>query len=91
MNYLTHEDLIADGWQPKECKVGTLYFKGDFFGGFRGEVFELRSMMDDMTPIGNAITFNDIRQVQQHYYRSYIEVCEQRLKDAKEKLAALNV
>lgn len=87
---MTHDELIKNGWIPRNCRVGTLYFKGDFFGSFRGEVFELRSVTDDMTPIGNAMTFDDIRHIQQYYYRAYIEVCKQRLKDAKEKLAALN-
>lgn len=87
---MTHDELIKNGWIPRDCRVGTLYFKGDFFGSLKDGVFELRSVTDDMTPIGNAMTFDDIRHIQQRYYRSYIDACEQRLKNAKEKLAALS-
>ena len=83
---MTQDELINDGWVPKNCKIGTLYFKGEFFGRIRGEVFELRCIDNDMVPIGNALTLKDIRDVQKYHYKWKVRECERMLEQAKEKL-----
>lgn len=85
---MTQDELINDGWIPRNCKIGTLYFKGNFFGKLTESTgtFELRSMTDDMNPLGTAKTFDDIKAIQKKYYLQEVRYCEYRLERAKECL-----
>jgi hypothetical protein len=83
---MTSQELIDNGWVQRECKIGTLYFKGDFFGKLQGDVFEMRSMRDDMSSIGTAKTFEDIREIQKKYYQKEVKDYEILLGMAKFKL-----
>ena len=84
---MTHDELINDGWVSKECTIGTLYFNGDFYGRLSDDTFDIRSLRDNMTSIGEAKTFEDIRTIQKKYYEQEVKDYEILLGVAKLKLA----
>lgn len=87
---MTHDELINNGWVSKECTIGTLYFNGDFYGKLHDDTFDIRSMRDkwdNMTSIGEAKTFEDIRTIQKKYYEQEVKDYEILLGVAKLKLA----
>lgn len=84
---MTHDELINNGWVSKECTIGTLYFNGDFYGRLNDDIFDMRSLRDNMTSIGEAKTFEDIRTIQKKYYEQEVKDYEILLGVAKLKLA----
>ena len=84
---MTHDELINNGWVSKECTIGTLYFNGDFYGRLSDDTFDMRSLRDNMTSIGEAKTFEDIRTIQKKYYQQEVKDYEILLGVAKLKLA----
>lgn len=84
---MTHDELINNGWVSKECTIGTLYFNGDFYGRLSDDTFDIRSLRDNMTSIGEAKTFEDIRIIQKKYYEQEVKDYEILLGVAKLKLA----
>lgn len=84
---MTHDELINNGWVSKECTIGTLYFNGDFYGRLNDDVFDMRSLRDNMTSIGEAKTFEDIQAIQKKYYQQEVKDYEILLGVAKLKLA----
>lgn len=84
---MTHDELINNGWVSKECTIGTLYFNGDFYGRLSDDTFDMRSLRDNMTSIGEAKTFEDIRTIQKKYYEQEVKDYEILLGVAKLKLA----
>lgn len=84
---MTHDELINNGWVSKECTIGTLYFNGDFYGRLSDDTFDIRSLRDNMTSIGEAKTFEDIRTIQKKYYEQEVKDYEILLGVAKLKLA----
>ena len=84
---MTHDELINNGWVSKECTIGTLYFNGDFYGRLNDDIFDMRSLRDNMTSIGEAKTFEDIRTIQKKYYQQEVKDYEILLGVAKLKLA----
>lgn len=84
---MTHDELINNGWVSKECTIGTLYFNGDFYGKLSDDTFDMRSLRDNMTSIGEAKTFEDIRTIQKKYYEQEVKDYEILLGVAKLKLA----
>ena len=84
---MTHDELINDGWVSKECTIGTLYFNGDFYGRLSDDTFDIRSLRDNMTSIGEAKTFEDIQAIQKKYYEQEVKDYEILLGVAKLKLA----
>ena len=84
---MTHDELINNGWVSKECTIGTLYFNGDFYGRLSDDTFDMRSLRDNMTSIGEAKTFEDIQAIQKKYYQQEVKDYEILLGVAKLKLA----
>lgn len=84
---MTHDELINNGWVSKECIIGTLYFNGDFYGKLNDDTFDIRSLRDNMTSIGEAKTFEDIQAIQKKYYQQEVKDYEILLGVAKLKLA----
>lgn len=84
---MTHDELINNGWVSKEYTIGTLYFNGDFYGKLSDDTFDIRSLRDNMTSIGEAKTFEDIRTIQKKYYEQEVKDYEILLGVAKLKLA----
>lgn len=84
---MTHDELINNGWVSKECTIGTLYFNGDFYGKLNDDTFDIRSLREGMTSIGEAKTFEDIQAIQKKYYQQEVKDYEILLGVAKLKLA----
>ena len=89
---MTSQELIDAGWLPKQCMVGMLYFKGDFFAKFVNNtdgVIDLRSVRDDMNSLGHAETFDEIKAIQKKFYEKEIKDYELLLNMVKFKLKQL--
>lgn len=66
---MTKEDLINYGYTPRECKVGTLYFKDHFFGKLdKDGVLDFRKTSDDMHTIGKVSTIKELKELEKQYY-----------------------
>ena len=61
---MTHDELTDNGWVPKQCKVGTLYFKDNYFCKLKDDVAVVYSINDDMNPLDEAHTLQDIFDIQ---------------------------
>lgn len=85
-NVMTHQELIDNGWVPKDCKIGILYFKDKFFGKLQEELFDLRSIENDMESLGRVSTFKGIKQLQIAYYQRKIKELELAIEIAKENI-----
>lgn len=84
---MTEQELIKHEWQPKNCKIGVLYFKDGFFCRFDRENKDdvvLFSVVDDMTPLGKAKTFEEIDELERVYYWDEIEFLQKKLRLAKQ-------
>lgn len=72
MKKMTKEELKKDGWIPQICKIGTLYFKDDWFGRLNGDAFILYSIDDDMHPIGTALVKEELIALMRQYDKDKI-------------------
>lgn len=61
---MTKEELEKEGWVPQLCRVGTLFFKGNFFCRIKDDKVIVFNVKYDMTPLGEAETFEDIKKIQ---------------------------
>lgn len=67
---MTAEELKQLGYKPKLCKIGTLYFKGNFFCSIDSDgVVDLRSSDDDMSTLAKVTTPQELKQQEAKYYR----------------------
>lgn len=68
---MNKQELVDNGWKPENCKIGTLFFKDGFFCRFRnnGNVFVF-SAKDDMNPLGEAETLDDIFELQKLSFKN---------------------
>lgn len=80
---MTGRDFENNGWVPKQCKVGTLYFKGTFFCRIEDGKAVLFDITDDMNPIGESNTIEEIRNLQMKSDLSYIRKKEKSLEAAR--------
>ena len=80
---MTKEELIKDGWEPKECKIDTLYFKGNYFIHLKDAKALVYSVSDDMNPIGETDTIDGIKTVRKLYDRAIIKAKEKHLRELK--------
>lgn len=68
---MTEKELISLGYEPKLCKIGTLYFHeiSPFFCKFKNEnTVLLFSSSDDMNPLGEFTTFEEMDELEKNYY-----------------------
>lgn len=86
---MTKDDLIKDGWKPELCKIGTLYFKGDFFGHLKDDNFVMFGIDDDMNPLGTAKTFEDIKQIKKEYDLNLIQSVKEKIQGLERYLSWL--
>jgi hypothetical protein len=71
---MTDNELKENGWNPMLCKIGTLYFKDNFFCKLRDNgIVSIYSVNDDMNPIGTVTTIDGIFGAIKHWYRLEIE------------------
>lgn len=64
---ITDEELQIDGWEPRSCLIGTLYFRGGYFLHLKDGKASVYSDNDDMNPIGTADTLDDIKSLEMKY------------------------
>ena len=83
---MTGRDFENNGWVPKQCRVGTLYFKGTFFCRIEDGKAVLFDITDDMNPIGEANTLEEIRNLQMKSDLSYIRKKKKVLKRQEKHL-----
>lgn len=60
---MTKEELIKNGWEPKDCMIGTLYFNlkdGSFCRFINETEVKVFSICDDMNPLGTADSLDGI-------------------------------
>lgn len=83
---MTKEELIEAGWEPRECLIDTLYFKGGYFCVFhrkqKDKVY-LYSVHNDTNPLGLASTLDEIRELQKTYELEIIRGLEKQLEEMK--------
>lgn len=65
---IKEEELIEIGWHKEDCKVGTLYFYGMFFGSLKNGELTLFHTSQDMTPIGHAKSIDEIIPIFKDYF-----------------------
>ena len=85
---MTKKELIDNGWEPKLCKVGELYFndKDGLFCKFINEdTVDVRSYANDMVSLGEAKTFNDIRDINKKLLKAEIEFLKIKLSNLTEE------
>ena len=85
---MTKKELIKFGFEPEECRVGTLYFKGNFFCRKRGNAFPGEYVIfhrsDDMSPLGTVRTTEEIVQIEKDYERASIKCLENAVREMKD-------
>ena len=74
---MTHEDLVNYGYKPEDCKIGTLYFKGNLFCRLDNDVATVRTIQDDMTDIGKASTIEELKKIEKRHSEEYMQNCKQ--------------
>lgn len=83
---MNKEELIQDGWSATQCKIGTLYFKDKrWFGRFKEDRFILYSIDNDMVPLGEVETMDDMKELMMKYDFKKINKAEQILESLKMK------
>ena len=65
---IKEEELLEIGWHKEDCKIGTLYFYGQFFGSLKDGELTLFHQSQDMTPIGRAKSIAEITPIIKNYF-----------------------
>ena len=75
---MTEEQVVLNGWEPKLCKIGTLYFKDAYFCKLNEDSssISLFHCHDDMNPLGEASTFEEVRELQKQCELKEIKITE---------------
>ncbi|WP_296864383.1 hypothetical protein [uncultured Methanobrevibacter sp.] len=82
---MINEDLLNEGWVPKECKVGTFWFKNNYVCGVKGDdSIVVWSRDDDMNPLGTADNIQGIKYIQRKHESDIIKFVETKLNKMKE-------
>lgn len=77
---MNKEELKKDGWTKQLCKIGNLYFKDNrWFGRFKEDKFILYSIDNDMVPLGEAETIEDMKELMMKHDFERINKAEQNL------------
>lgn len=71
---MTKTELKENGWSPQACKIGTLFFKGNFFCRFiNDDTVTVMSTSNDMLSLGKATTLDELKNIQKEYDRKQLE------------------
>ena len=73
---MTREELVKNGWCPKDCKVGVLYLKSGYFIDLRETKARVFSESDDMNPLGEVETLEEVTELQKTHEKSIIKELE---------------
>ena len=70
---MNKQELLDNGWNPEECRIGTLYFIEGFFCRFKEpDKVTVFSIADDMNPLGVAETIEELESIQKNFYKEKI-------------------
>lgn len=79
---MTDLELKTYGWTPQVCKIGTLYFKDNFFCRFiNDDTVTVMSTSNDMLPLGKATTLDELKNIQKEYDKEKIRETKRRLEE----------
>lgn len=79
---MTKTELKENGWSPQACKIGTLFFKGNFFCRFiNDDTVTVMSTSNDMLPLGKATTLDELKDIQKEYDKEKIREAKRRLEE----------
>lgn len=79
---MTRKELKENGWYPQACKIGTLFFKGNFFCRFiNDDTVTVMSTSNDMLPLGKATTLDELKKIQKEYDKEKIKEYKMRLEE----------
>lgn len=76
---MTEEELIEFGYKPKQCKIGTLYFKGSIFVRLNNSVADVREVADDTNSFGTATTLDELKCIENKIYDDLIHKVENKI------------
>ena len=66
---MTDKELKDYGYNPQICKIGTLYFKDNFFVNLKSDgSVDFRSREDDMNSRGTAKSITELKKLEKQYY-----------------------
>lgn len=66
---MTDKELKDYGYNPQICKIGTLYFKDNFFVNLKSDgSVDFRSREDDMNSRGTAKSISELKKLEKQYY-----------------------
>ena len=82
---MTDNELIDKGWKPELCKIGTLYFKENFFIRLDKDKVLVFSIKDDMNPIGKASNYDEIISLQKEKDKKDILWLEANIRSLKNR------
>lgn len=79
---MTKTELKENGWSPQACKIGTLFFKGNFFCRFiNDDTVTVMSTSNDMLSLGKATTLDELKNIQKEYDKEKIREAKRRLEE----------
>ena len=84
---MTEKDFVDDGWRPIDCKIGRMYFKGDFFARLVDDgIADIRAVTSDMYSLGTAKDMREVSELEKKWYKD--KACTLReLADEYDKIA----
>lgn len=76
---MTEKELIQFGYKPKQCKIGTLYFKGSIFVRLNDHIADVREIVDDTNSFGTATTLDELKDIENKIYDDLIQKVEKKI------------
>lgn len=76
---MTEKELIQFGYKPKQCKIGTLYFKGSIFVKLNDNTADVREVVDDTNSFGTATTLDELKNIENKIYDDLIQKVEKKI------------
>lgn len=76
---MTEKELIQFGYKPKQCKIGTLYFKGSIFVRLNDNIADVREVVDDTNSFGTATTLDELKDIENKIYDDLIQKVENKI------------
>ena len=72
---MTDKELREKGWSRQQCKIGTLYFKDDYFLKLNTDgTVDFYSTQRDMQKLGTASTLEELEELQKDEYWKYVHL-----------------
>ena len=65
---MTEQELKDYGYRPELCRVGTLYFKNNWFVMLKDGVADFRLSAKDLESYGKAETIEELKELEKKTY-----------------------